>query len=542
MGNYRESGEVLFMKNGMKKTAAVIMAAMLMGTGAVMPAAEDMGIFSQTAIVAEAASVGKVTGLKSKTLSNSEIKLNWSKVKGASGYTVYMRKNGKYNKVADAKSTTYTVKKLPNATRENFKVRAYKKVKGKKIYGSYSSNWNTATNPQPCKGLKVSSVNSDSVKLSWTKIGCTNYRVFQYIGGEWKEIGKTTGTSYTVKKLTPQTEYRFKIRACKKDDKKKNYNHYGKHSKVVTVTTSVGKVTGAQSNTLNNSEISLSWNSVSGADGYSVGMRKNGVYNEVADVTETTAKVSGLPNATRESFKIRAYSIVNGSKQYGYWSDSLATATNPQRAKGLNVSSVTESSITLSWDKIGCNEYVIYKDNGDNWAEVGRTANTQYTVENLNAETSYNFKVQAVKIDDAKVEHYGEESDVVTGTTSRSDKITQADIDAMKAELTAYSREKAEYIKEHYTEFWKYGTDFNTLEEFFELKEGSVTPETASYDAVYTVPYTQSSLSDTIEVYKSELDYLYNKYGNTYYVVYIQDCPSGNNVNPNPCWAVYFLY
>ena len=78
MGNYRESGEVLFMKNGMKKTAAVVMAAMLMGTGAVVPAAEDMGIFSQTAIVAEAASVGKVTGLKSKTLSNSEIQLKWS--------------------------------------------------------------------------------------------------------------------------------------------------------------------------------------------------------------------------------------------------------------------------------------------------------------------------------------------------------------------------------------------------------------------------------------------------------------------------------
>ena len=80
-----------------------------------------MGIFSQTAIVAEAASVGKVTGLKSKTLSNSEIQLKWSKVKGASGYTVYMRKNGKYNKLGDCKGTSYTVKKLPNATRENFK-------------------------------------------------------------------------------------------------------------------------------------------------------------------------------------------------------------------------------------------------------------------------------------------------------------------------------------------------------------------------------------------------------------------------------------
>lgn len=528
------------MKNGMKKTAAVVMAAMLMGTGAVVPAAEDMGIFSQTAIVAEAASVGKVTGLKSKTLSNSEIQLSWSKVKGASGYSVYMRKNGKYNKLGDCKGTSYTVKNLPNATRENFKVRAYKTIKGKKVYGEYSANWNTATNPQACKGLKKTSANSDSIKLSWTKIGCTNYRVYQLKNGEWKEVGKTAGTSYTVKNLTAESEYKFKIRACKVDDK--NANHYGKYSNIIVAKTNVKKVTGLKAKTISNSKIKLSWNSVSGADGYSVGMRKNGVYNEVADVTETNAVVSGLPNATRESFKVRAYSIVDGSKQYGNWSDSVATATAPQKAKGLNVSSVTESSITLSWDKIGCNEYVVYEDNGESWSEIGRTADTQFTAKNLNAETSYSFKIQAVKIDDAKVEHYGEESDVVTGVTSRSDKITQADIDAMKAELIAYSREKAEYIKEHYTEFWKYGTDFNTFEEFFELKEGSVTPETASYDAVYTVPYTQSSLSDTIEVYKSELDYLYNKYGNTYYVVYIQDCPSGNSVNPNPCWAVYFLY
>ena len=530
------------MKNSVKRTTAAILAAMMIGTGIYAPTADHYNLFSETSITAEAASVGKVTGLKSNTLSNSEIKLKWSKVKGASGYTVYMRKNGKYNKVADTKNTTYTVKKLPNATRENFKVRAYKKVKGKKIYGSYSSNWNTATNPQPCKGLKVSSVNSDSVKLSWTKIGCTNYRVFQYIGGEWEEIGKTTGTSYTVKKLTPQTEYQFKIRACKKDDKKKCYNHYGKHSKVVTVTTSVAKVTGVQSNTLNNSEISLSWNSVSGADGYSVGMRKNGVYNEVADVTETNAVVSGLPNATRESFKIRAYSIVDGSKQYGNWSDGVATATAPQKAKGLNVFSVTESSVTLSWDKIGCNEYVVYEDNGESWSEIGRTADTQFTAKNLNAETSYNFKIQAVKIDDAKVEHYGEESDVVTGTTSRSDKITQADIDAMKAELTAYSRNKAEYIKEHYTEFWKYGIDYNTLEEYFSMRENKLTPSEASYDDVYTIPFGETDIDEVTDLFRGKLDFEYSERSDVYYVVYVETCPNGHRINSKPCWAIYFLY
>lgn len=542
MGNYRGSGEVLFMNNGMKITAAVVMAAMLMGAGAVVPAAEDRGIFSQTAIVAEAASVGKVSGLKSNTLSNSEIKLKWSKVKGASGYAVYIRKNGKYNKVADTKSTTYTVKKLPNATRENFKVRAYKKVKGKKVYGSYSSNWNTATNPQPCKGLKVSSVNSDSVKLSWTKIGCTNYRVFQYISGEWKEIGKTTGTSYTVKKLTPQTEYQFKIRACKKDDKKKNNNHYGKHSKVVTVTTSVGKVTGVQSNTLNNSEISLSWNSVSGADGYSVGMRKDGVYNEVADVAETSAVISGLPNATRESFKVRAYSIVNGSKQYGNWSDGVATATAPQKARGLNVSSVTESSITLSWDKIGCNEYVIYKDNGESWSEIGRTTDTQFTAKNLNSETSYNFKIQACKVDDAKVEHYGEESDVVTGVTSTSDKITQSDIDEMKKELQEYANGKAIYVQKYYTEFDGYGTEYNTVDEFFERCIRNYTPDNSSYSSVYIIPTDETDIEEVKKQLKNKIDYGYSRNENVNFVVYIDNCPNGLDIYNGSCWAVYLLY
>mgnify|MGYP000770012567 FL=1 len=352
------------MKNGMKKTAAVVMAAMLMGTGAVVPAAEDMGIFSQTAIVAEAASVGKVTGLKSKTLSNSEIQLKWSKVKGASGYTVYMRKNGKYNKLGDCKGTSYTVKKLPNATRENFKVRAYKTVKGKKVYGKYSANWNTATNPQACKGLKVSSVGTDSVKLSWTKIGCTNYRIYQNIKGEWKEIGKTTGTSYTVKKLAPVTKYQFKIRACKQDDKKTSNNHYGKYS------------------------------------------------------------------------------------------------------------------------------------------------------------------------------------GVVTATTKKSDKITQADIDAMKKELQEYSNSKAEYVNTHYTEFWKYGIDFNTIEEYYELCIREDNPDNSGYDKVNAIELdeTQDMLQEFIGLYKEYIDYEYEKRSDAYYVVYAEYCPNGHNVNSNPCWAVYLLY
>lgn len=73
------------MKNSVKRTTAAILAAMMIGTGMYAPTADHYNLFSETSITAEAASVGKVTGLKSNTLSNSEIKLKWSKVKGASG-------------------------------------------------------------------------------------------------------------------------------------------------------------------------------------------------------------------------------------------------------------------------------------------------------------------------------------------------------------------------------------------------------------------------------------------------------------------------
>ena len=123
-------------------------------------------------------------------------------------------------------------------------------------------------------------------------------------------------------------------------------------------------------------------------------------------------------------------------------------------------------------------------------------------------------------------------------------KITQSDIDAMKAELTAYSREKATYIKEHYTEFWKYGIDYNTVEEYFLRKEGKAKPSDLGYDRVDTIEFTegQSMLSDFKKIYMDYIDYEYEERNDVYYVVYVEACPNGLDVNPNPCWAVYLLY
>ena len=72
------------------------------------------------------------------------VKVKWSRVKGASGYQVYMatKKNGKYKNVKNiksAKTTVYTKTKLKKGKKYYFKVRAYKTVGKNKIKGKWSA-------------------------------------------------------------------------------------------------------------------------------------------------------------------------------------------------------------------------------------------------------------------------------------------------------------------------------------------------------------------------------------------------------------------
>lgn len=85
------------------------------------------------------------TKLKSaKKQSAKSVRLTWKKVKGCTGYEVYMskKKNSGYKKIATlkkAKKVTYTKKKLKKKKTYYFKVRTYKTVNGKKYYSTFSN-------------------------------------------------------------------------------------------------------------------------------------------------------------------------------------------------------------------------------------------------------------------------------------------------------------------------------------------------------------------------------------------------------------------
>ena len=86
---------------------------------------------------------GKVKGLKVKK-SHGKFIVTWKKVPGASGYQVYTKVyvkgiRTKYSKAKTLKSRKFKRGILVRHMKYGFKVRAYKKIKGKKVYGAFAT-------------------------------------------------------------------------------------------------------------------------------------------------------------------------------------------------------------------------------------------------------------------------------------------------------------------------------------------------------------------------------------------------------------------
>lgn len=99
---------------------------------------------SYSAIVSAKPALAKVSSVKTKKNGTRKIKVSWKRVTGASGYTVArsLKKTKSYKTVKTIKSgktVSYTTGKLKKGKKYYFKVRAYRTVSGKKVYGAYSS-------------------------------------------------------------------------------------------------------------------------------------------------------------------------------------------------------------------------------------------------------------------------------------------------------------------------------------------------------------------------------------------------------------------
>ena len=288
-------------------------------------------IYSEYTRLAAKTRIANVGTFKGSTVSDSAVKLDWSKNDKASGYIIEQYKGGKWTALATTKNNTtltFTVKGLASATVYSFRIKSFRTVNGKTDYSEYTS-LKAATSFGGVSGLAVKSYTASAITLAWNKNASANgYVVEQYKGGKWVQIAKTSSNavvSYTVSGLAADATYTFRVRAYKTAAGKTIYSEYTR----LAAKTRIAKVASFRVTGTTTSAVELSWNKNDKATGYIIETYRGGKWTAIATTKNNTTlrfTMKGLARNTTYSFRIKAFRTVNGKTDYSEYT-SLKAAT-----------------------------------------------------------------------------------------------------------------------------------------------------------------------------------------------------------------------
>ncbi len=353
----------------------------------------------------------KVTGLKVSKTTRSTVTLKWDSYSEATGYEIHKAtsKDGDYSKIKTTSSTSFKRTGLTTNKTCYYKVRAYKKKSdGSKKYSKFSSivkgtpyGFNTK---EKVSNFKVSSKTYNSVKLKWDSYkDATGYQIYKATSkdGDYSKIKETSSLSYNRKNLTTNKTCYYKVRAYKQESN--GSRSYSKYTDPIEGKPTLGKPSLTVQG--KNSQIELSWKSVSGANGYAVyrATSKDGSYSRLSYVSGTSYTDKSIEKTKPYYYKVSAYRTVNNDKKMGSKCSAVGMTTAPGRVSGVKAAS-KKSYIKLDWTSVkGATGYRIYRATGSSSAsftEVGSSTKNTFNDSNVATGVTYFYKVKAyTKVD-----------------------------------------------------------------------------------------------------------------------------------------------
>jgi titin len=151
--------------------------------------------------------------------SSNQIDLSWSDLGDITGFKIERCEGKGCSNFIEIASTAANVTSHQNAdlkplTSYSYRVRAYKESSHYAYSKIASATTSRSTVPPSVPGgLVANAVSPSQINLSWNSEAvdshAAGYNVYQY--GE--RIGSTVGTNYTVKRLTPNTQYCYSVQA-----------------------------------------------------------------------------------------------------------------------------------------------------------------------------------------------------------------------------------------------------------------------------------------------------------------------------------------
>ena len=325
------------------------------------------------------------------TIGNGQISVTWQAMEGAEAYEVWVsmeNNSGTASKYGSdiTDSLSAAISGLNNGTMY------YIWLKANNAAGT--SGFSPVVNGKPMAGTVVPSLTAGNAKIdvSWTTIaGADQYEVFYGTGENPPQAASQTinapATSATITGLVNGTSYNVWIR--------------GKNS---TATGAMGNpanakpigIMGTVTLASGNSQLSVSWPAVAGADQYEVFFDTASTIpaSPTQTVSTTAATIDSLVNGTIY------YVWVRGKNPNGVSNTSTVVSGKPLGTPGLPTITSGYRQLEVTWVAVaGADEYELYYGIGTPTTLWATTTGTTATITGLTGGTTYHIRLRAKNTD-----------------------------------------------------------------------------------------------------------------------------------------------
>lgn len=268
--------------------------------------------------------------LKVTLNSYNSLNVSWNVVDGATGYEISrsLYSTSGFVPINTADSTSYIDNDLTTGKTYYYKVRAI--IDGNPVvYGDYSTVSGLKVIPAT-PIVTVSTASYNSLSISWDEVaGATGYRIYRATSSKGTyALIKTISdgsTSYVNTGLATGSYYYYKVLAYRTEGAVTTYSAYStiKYAKVVPAAPEGANALSASSNS-----ITITWNTVPGASGYTVyRLAANETYPSIATVSglnTVSYTNTNLAAGTTYYYKVAAYRLVGTTKVYGGYSEIVS--------------------------------------------------------------------------------------------------------------------------------------------------------------------------------------------------------------------------
>ncbi|HEV8506905.1 MAG TPA: fibronectin type III domain-containing protein, partial [Chitinophagaceae bacterium] len=267
------------------------------------------------------------------------------------------------------------------------------------VDGNTSTRWSSlASDPQWIYVDLGNQYNLTSIKIIWSSAYGKNYTIdVSNNATAWTTITSiSNNTSLTNTSSVTGTGRYVRIYGTQRGTTS-GYSIY--ELQVFGSLTSCGTPTGLTSSSITTTSATVNWTAVAGAVTYNLQWKpsSSSTWTTVSGITTTSRSLTGLAAGTAYQFQIQTICSA-GSGAYSPPA-SFTTTASCVTPTGLNSSSITTTSATVSWTAVsGAVTYNLQwkTSSSSTWATISGITTTSRSLTGLTAGTAYQFQVQTV--------------------------------------------------------------------------------------------------------------------------------------------------